>query len=56
MDNSNSFTMAGIQTFIGIDLHKDSLTWCVRDSNGNELGVGKIATKCRDKIVEFVIF
>lgn len=44
----------GIQTFIGIDLHKDSLTWCARSSSGEELGVGKIATKCRSKIVSFI--
>ena len=44
----------GIQTFIGIDLHKDSLTWCARNAFGEEIEVGKIATKCRDKIVAFV--
>lgn len=47
-------TKTGIQTFIGIDLHKDSLTWCARNSFGEEIGIGKIATKCRDKIVDFV--
>lgn len=43
-----------VKTFIGIDLHKDSLTWCARDSAGKEMGVGIIATKCRNSIVEFV--
>ncbi len=46
--------MENIKTFIGIDLHKDSLTWCVRNSAGDEIGVGKIATKCREKIIDFV--
>jgi len=40
--------------FVGIDLHKDSLTYCVLDENGEELEVGRIATKTRKKIVEFV--
>jgi len=44
----------GVQTFIGIDLHKDSLTWCARNSFGEELGVSRIPTKCRNKIVNFV--
>lgn len=43
-----------IATFIGIDLHKDSLTWCARDASGEELRVGRISTKCRDKIVSCV--
>ena len=44
----------GIQTFIGIDLHKDSLTWCARNSFGEEIAVGKIPTKCRNTIVKFI--
>ena len=44
----------GIQTFIGIDLHKDSLTWCARNSFGEDLGVGRIATKCRNTIDKFI--
>lgn len=50
----NSICLVGVNTFIGIDLHKDSLTWCAMDTTGKELGVGKIATKCRNEIVEFV--
>lgn len=46
--------MKNEKTFIGIDLHKDSLTWCVRNSDGEEIGIGRIPTKCRDKILQFV--
>ena len=42
------------KTFIGIDLHKDSLTYCVLNENGEELEAGRIAAKTRKKIVEFV--
>jgi transposase len=54
MERITSFNREEFATFIGVDLHKDSLTWCALNRSGVELGVGKIATKCRDKIVEFV--
>ncbi|MFH0797148.1 MAG: IS110 family transposase [Candidatus Omnitrophota bacterium] len=46
--------MENVKTFIGIDLHKDSLTWSARNSAGEEIGIGKIPTKCREKIVGFI--
>jgi transposase len=45
---------AAPETFIHIDQHKDQITWCALDTEGNELGVGKIATKCRGKIVDWI--
>jgi transposase len=41
-------------TSIGIDLHKDSLTFCVLNDSGMELEAGRIPTKNRNKITEFV--
>ena len=40
--------------FIGIDPHKNYITYCVLKANGEEFEVGRIATKTRKKIVEFV--
>lgn len=39
--------------FVGIDLHKDTMTLCVITPSTGEVEFLKLACKCRDKIVEF---
>jgi transposase len=39
--------------FVGIDLHKDTLTACVLCSKSGEIRYRKLACKCRDQIAEF---
>ena len=39
--------------FVGVDLHKDTLTACVINAATHEVSYEKIACKCRSRIQEF---
>jgi transposase len=39
--------------FVGIDLHKDSMTICVYELPTGEVRYRKIACKCREQVAEF---
>src|ERR1700722_14019357 len=39
--------------FVGIDLHKDTMTLCIITPATGEIEFQKFACKCREKIVEF---
>ena len=54
MNDGLAGRVAGARTFIHIDLHKDQLTFCAVDADGAEVGVGRLPTKCRNRIVEWI--
>lgn len=41
------------RSFVGIDLHKDTMTICVYELPSGEVRYRKIACKCREQVVEF---
>jgi len=50
-----SETIVAYQSFIGVDLHKNTVTLAVVRPDGSPAGRLKISTKCRQKIAAFLV-
>jgi transposase len=50
-----SETIVAYQSFIGVDLHKTTVTLVAVDSNGTEIARLTINTKCREKIKDWLL-
>jgi transposase len=50
---SNVSSLTGFVRYVGIDLHKDTMTLCIITPSTGEIQFEKLACKCRDKVVDF---